>query len=94
LDPIGLSILKKINAFKLPLTDIYLNFKGRGGVGCANCFDTTPAKAASSVCTKDGRHHKTDENDGIDYRYQNKPLLRGNKEVITYQGSWEPKVTE
>lgn len=79
-------VLKKINNFTLPLTDIFLNFKSRSGKGCQNCFDVTPALATTTSC-----EHKT--HFGVDYRYQDSNV-NGNKREITFNANknWKPEI--
>lgn len=43
MDPVSRKTLKRINKFKLPLTDIYLNFK-KGNCGCAGSGNITEAR--------------------------------------------------
>ncbi|MUJ23857.1 AHH domain-containing protein [Aliivibrio fischeri] len=95
MDPISVKILKKINEFKLPLTDIYKNFQKKG-VGCVMCDSIVSARTANKSCST-RKHYKSlsANRSGVDYRYPNKKdnFIRGNKKEITFvQENWEPKV--
>jgi len=86
LDPISNSALTKINNFKLPLTELFLNFKD-GGSGCKNCFNVKDAQNVTMPCSNDNKHF------GVDARYQNSNV-KGNKKTITFNASknWQPSI--
>jgi hypothetical protein len=95
MDPIGNKILKKINKFKLPLTEIYKNFQN-GGPGCAMCGSIISVRTSEKSCDQ-RKHYKSlsEDRSGLDYRYPEKKnsFIRGNKKDITFtQQHWEPTV--
>lgn len=92
LDPISQDLLDDINDFDVPLTIIFRRFSARG-IGCANCHDIVKASASSTACESRRNHFKNAERDGRDLRYQDPSgSVKGNEKIITYNGSWTPKV--
>lgn len=94
MDPVSKKTLKRINKFKLPLTDIYLNFK-KGNCGCASSVNIKEAKKSEEKCAN--RLHGKNlsrQISGIDFRYPGKEdTIKGNRKLITFsQQHWEPKV--
>ncbi|CAG21419.1 hypothetical protein PBPRA3103 [Photobacterium profundum SS9] len=91
LNPIAKSILKQVTRFKLPLTELYLNFKPSNCLGCGNCFEVKDARFNATACEHDREHYKQLHVSGIDYRYQSS---NAHKKIIMYSESWTPKVTK
>ena len=78
LDPLSITILKEINAFDLPLTDIFDRFEKSSGGGCHQCFDIVPSKSSTTPCLT------RDHSNQVDYRYQDSDVT-GNKKNYVLQ---------
>lgn len=86
LDPISDKILKRINKFTVPLTEIFDDYQGNCNRGCRNSNDIVPARDKNENCSLNRNHYGE-----TDLKYQNSEM-HWNKKTITYKSHWTPEV--